>query len=67
MLSKENDDEHLMHSETNQKISIGSETNEIINKLFELFFTTYQLVLQKSMKCSNFVSVLTECIGNIIK
>ena len=34
---------------------IGSETNEIIFELFELLLTRYQISLEHSMKCSDFI------------
>ena len=39
----------------NIEIMIGSEADEIINKVFEFFPTRYQLVLEESVKGSNFV------------
>ena len=43
MSSKDNDDKQWMPSKSNNiVIIIGSETDEIINEIFEILFTWYQ-------------------------
>ena len=56
MLSKDNDDKQLMHSQSDSvEFMIGSKTDEIINELSESLLTRYQLGLEKSVKGSDSV------------
>ena len=54
--SKDSDEARTMHTKSNNvEIMIGSETNEIIEDLFESFFQKYQEGLEESMRGSEFV------------
>ena len=54
--SKDSDETQTMHTKSNNiEIMIGSETNEIINDLFESFLQKYQEGLEESMRGSQFV------------
>ena len=54
--SKDSDETRTMHTKSNNvDIMIGSETNEIIKKLFESFLQKYQEGLEESMRGSEFV------------
>ena len=54
--SKDSDGTRTMHTKINNaEIMIGSETNEIIEDLFESFLQKYQERLEKSMSGSEFV------------
>ena len=56
MSSNDNDNKQLMHSKSdNIEIMIDNEIVEIIEKLFELLLTRYQLDPEESMKSSDFV------------
>ena len=54
--SKYSDDTRTMHTKSNNvEIMIGSETDEIIEDLFESFLQKYQEGLEESMRGSEFV------------
>ena len=54
--SKDSDETRTMHTKSNNvEIMIGSETNEIIEGLFESFLQKYQGGLEESMRGSEFV------------
>ena len=54
--SKDSDETRTMHAKNNNvEIVMGSETNEIIEKLFKSFLQRYQEVLQESMTGSEFI------------
>ena len=54
--SKDSDETRTMHTKSNNvEIMIGSETNEIIKKLFESFLQKYQDGLEESIRGSEFV------------
>ena len=54
--SKDSDEIRTMHTKSNNvEIMIGSETNEIIEDLFESFLLKYQEGLEESMRGSEFV------------
>ena len=54
--SKYSDETRTMHTKSNNvEIMVGSETNEIIEDLFESFLQKYQEGLEKSMRGSEFV------------
>ena len=54
--SKDSDETRTMHTKSNNvEIMAGSETDEIIEDLFESFFQKYQEGLKKSMRGSKFV------------
>ena len=54
--SKDSDETPTMHTESNNvEIMIGSETDEIINDLFETFLQKYQEGLEESIRGSIFV------------
>ena len=54
--SKDSDETRTMHTKSNNvEIMIGSETNEIIEELFESFLQKYQEWLKESMRGSGFV------------
>ena len=54
--SKDSDETRTMHTKINNvEIMIGSETNEIIEDLFESFLQKYQEGLEESMRGSEFV------------
>ena len=54
--SKDSDDTRTMHTKSNNvEIMIGSETDEIIEDLFESFLQKYQKGLEESMRGSEFV------------
>ena len=54
--STDSDETRTMHTKSNNvDIMIGSETNEIIKKLFESFLQKYQEGLEESMRGSEFV------------
>ena len=54
--SKDSDETQTMHTKSNNvKIMIGSETDEIIEDLFEYFLQKYQEGLEESMRGSEFV------------
>ena len=49
-----------MHSKSNNvEIMMGTETNDLINELFEFFLKKYQEGLEIKMEGSNFVFVFT--------
>ena len=53
---KDSDETQTMHTKSNNvEIMIGSETNEVIEDLFESFFQKYQEGLEESMRGSEFV------------
>ena len=53
---KDSDETQTMHTKSNNvEIMIGSETNEVIEDLFEFFFQKYQEGLEESMRGSEFV------------
>ena len=53
--SKDSDEARTMHAKSNNvEIMMGSETDEIIEKLFELFLQKYQEGLEESMRRSEF-------------
>ena len=54
--SKDSDETRTMHTKSNNvEIMIGSETDEIIDDLFESFLQKYQEGLEESMRGSEFV------------
>ena len=54
--SKDSDEIRTMHTKSNNaEIMIGSETNEIIEDIFEIFLQKYQEELEESMRGSEFV------------
>ena len=54
--SKDSDETRTMHTKSNNvEIMMGSETNEIIEELFETFLQKYQEGLEESIKGSDFV------------
>ena len=54
--SKDSDETSTMHTKSNNvEIMIGSETNEIIQELFDSFLQKYQEGLEESMRGSEFV------------
>ena len=54
--SKTNDEERVMHSESdNIEIMINDKTDEIIEKFFESLLTRYQTGLETSMRGSDFI------------
>ena len=54
--SKDTDESHTMHKRSNiAEIMMGSETDEIIEDLFETFLQKYQEGLEESMRGSEFV------------
>ena len=54
--SKDSDETRTMHTQNNHaEIMIGSETNEIIEDIFESFLQKYQEGLEESMRGSEFV------------
>ena len=54
--SKDSDETSTMHTKSNHvEIMIGSETNEIIQELFDSFLQKYQEGLEESMRGSEFV------------
>ena len=54
--SKDSDETRTMHTKSNNvEIMIGSETNEIMEGLFESFLQKYQGGLEESMRESEFV------------
>ena len=54
--SKDSDETRTMHTKSNNaEIMIGSETDEIIEDLFETFLQKYQEGLEESMRGSEFV------------
>ena len=54
--AKDSDESRTMHTKTNNvEIMVGSETDEIIEDLFESFFQKYQEGLEESMRGSEFV------------
>ena len=54
--SKDSDETRTMHTKSNNvEIMMGSETNEIIEELFESFLQKYQEGLEESMRRSEFV------------
>ena len=53
--SKHSDETRTMHTKSNNvEIMMGSETNEIIEELFESFLQKYQEGLEESMRESEF-------------
>ena len=64
--SKDSDESRTMHTKTNNvEIMVGSETDEIIENLFESFLQIYQEGLEESMRGSE--SVLMYCIITLMK
>ena len=66
--SKTNDEERVMHSESdNIEIMINDKTDEIIEKFFESLLTRYQTGSETSMRGSDFIikSLKTERITKI--
>ena len=54
--SKDSDETRIMHTKSNNvEIMIGSETDEIIENLFQSFLQKYQEGLEESMRVSEFV------------
>ena len=54
--SKDSDETRTMHTKSNNiEIMMGSETDEIIEDLFESFFQKYQQGLEESMRGSEFI------------
>lgn len=55
MSSKDNDEERLMHSKNNDiELMIYDEEDRIIEGMFLLILSIYQIWLEKSMKGSDF-------------
>ena len=56
ILSNGSDETHNMHTKSNNvEIMMGSETDKIIDELFESLLQNYQKELEESMRGSNFV------------
>ena len=54
--SKDSDETRIMHTKSNNvEITMGSETDEIIEELFKFFLQKYQERLEESMRGSEFV------------
>ena len=54
--SKDSDETRTMHTKSNNvEIMMGSDTDEIIEELFEYFLQKYQEGLEESMSVSEFV------------
>ena len=54
--SKDSDETRTIHTKSNNAaIMIGSETDEIIENLFDSFLQKYQVGLEESMRGSEFV------------
>ena len=54
--SKDSDETRIMHTKSNNvEIMIGSETDQIIENLFQSFLQKYQEGLEESMRVSEFV------------
>ena len=58
MFSKGNNDEHEMHSRKNSiELIINDKENEVKEELFQSLLSRYQILLQKSLKNSDFIFV----------
>ena len=51
----------------NIEITLGSETDEIIEELFKYLLERYQKELEQSMRGSEFVMLVMHCIMILIK
>ena len=62
--SKDSDETRNKHTKSNNiEIMMGSQTNDIIEELFESFLQRYQERLEESMKGGDFIfDVLIYCI-----
>ena len=68
MLSEDNHNRQLMHSESYNILNFVNQTNEIVNELFESLLSRYQVDLEKLMKSSEFFLIMwIDCIINVIK
>ena len=57
MSSKDNDEERVMHSKSDDmEITISYKSGEVIEKPFQWLFSIYQIVLETPEKGSNFIS-----------
>ena len=67
--SKHSDETRTMHTKSNNvEIMMGSETDEIIEDLFESFLQKYQEGLEESMRGSDLpIILLMHCIMILIK
>ena len=56
MSSKDNDEERLIHSKSdNIEIKINDKTDEVIEYLFESFLSRHEICLKTTMKGSSFI------------
>ena len=56
MCSKDYNEEHVMHSKSdNIEIMINDKADKVLEELFQSLLSRYQIVLETSMKGSNFV------------
>ena len=61
MSSKDNDEEHAMHSgKDNMELMITDKEDEIRDKLFQSLLSRYQIGLQKSVKSSD---IIFDCVN----
>ena len=68
MSSKDNDEERVIHSKSdNKNFMIHDNPDEVIEELFESVLNRYQIELETSMSGSDLVFVFIYCITNVIK
>ena len=57
MPSKDNDEEHVVHSKSNSVvIIINNKADEIIKQIFQSHLSRYEIGLETSIKVSDFIS-----------
>ena len=56
MLSRSNDEERVIHFKSdNIEIMTNNKANELIEELFQSLLSRYQIGLETSMKCNDFI------------
>ena len=66
--SKDNDEERIMHSKSdNKEIMINEKADKIIKNVFKSLLNRYQNNLEKLMKSSDIIFDYVNCIINVMK
>ena len=66
--SKDNDEERIMHSKSdNKEIMINEKADKIIKNVFKSLLNRYQNNLEKLMKGSDIIFDYVNCIINVMK
>ena len=66
--SKDNDEERIMHSKSdNKEIMINEKVDKIIKNVFKSLLNRYQNNLEKLMKGSDIIFDYVNCIINVMK